>query len=186
MKQTYTPTVTIDMYILIQCSIFLLFRSSHDCWICYFTRTTRQRIRNPVRSNPASHANINLFSRHPTMPSSRTQVIRRCLSLESLSSSCSNEWACQRDMFPMDLIVDNSEDIRATKVLNRVRRGVVVLPYFNASLGSLYMRRRKGIAQRMKSRLMNLTPGARQENSRMVVEPDWRLDCILCISISSL
>ena len=86
----------------------------------------------------------------------------------------------------MDLIIGDSGDIKATKVLNRVKRGAVVLLYFNVSFESLYVRRIKGIAQRMKSRLMNLTPGARQENSRMVVEPDWRLDCILFISFSRL
>ena len=92
-----------------------------------------------------SHANINFLLRHPAMPSSWTQVVRRCLSFESLSSSSSNEWACRQDMFPMDLIVDDSEDIRATKVLNWVRRGAVVLPYFSASFESLYVRRRKGM-----------------------------------------
>ena len=84
----------------------------------------------------------------------------------------------------MDLIVGDSEDRRVTKVLNRVKRGAVVLLCFGASFESLYVRRKKGIAQRMKSRLINLTAGARQENSRMVVEPDWRLDCILFISFS--
>lgn len=165
------------------------FRSRHFCILKnnYFTITTRQRVRNPVRSNPASHANINFFSRHPAMLSSCTQVIRRCLSFESLSSSCSNESACQQDMFPMDLIVDNSaEDIRVTRVSNRVRRGLVVLPYLSSPSESLYVRRRKGIAQRIKSRPMNLTPGARQENSRMIVEPGRRLDCILFISFLSL
>jgi hypothetical protein len=83
----------------------------------------------------------------------------------------------------MDLIDDGSEDRRATKVLNRVKRGAVVLLCFGASFESLYVRRRKGIAQRMKSRLINLTAGARQENSRMV-EPDWRLACTLFISFS--
>lgn len=81
------------------------------------------------------------------------------------------------------LIVDDSEERRATKVLNRVKRGVVVLVCFDVSLESLYVRRKKGIAQRMKSRLINLTAGARQENSRMV-EPDGRLHCILFISFS--
>ena len=87
----------------------------------------------------------------------------------------------------MDLIIDDPEDRRATKVLNRVSKGAVVLLYFGVSFESLYVRRRKGIAQRMKSRPMNLTPGARQENSRMIVEPDWSLvDCILFISFSSI
>ena len=81
------------------------------------------------------------------------------------------------------LIVDDSEDRRATKVWNRVKRGAVDLLYFGASFESLYGRRRKGKAHRMKSRLINLTAGARQENSRMV-EPDGRLDRILLISFS--
>jgi hypothetical protein len=81
------------------------------------------------------------------------------------------------------LIVDDSEDRRATKVLNRVKRGEVVLLFFGDSFESLYLRGRKGMAQRMKSRLINLTAGARQENSRMVA-PDERLDCILFISFS--
>ena len=84
----------------------------------------------------------------------------------------------------MDLIVDDSEDRRAMKVLNRVKRGAVVLLCFGASSESLYVRRIKGIAQRMNSRLINLTAGARQENSRMMVEPDGTLDCILLISFS--
>lgn len=86
----------------------------------------------------------------------------------------------------MDLIFDDSEDRRATKVLNRVKRGEVVLLCFGASFKfePLYVRRRKGIEQRMKSRLINLTAGARQENSRMMVEPNERLDCILIISFS--
>ena len=75
-------------------------------------------------------------------------------------------------MSTIDLIVDDSEDRRATKVMNRVKRGAVVLLCFGASFKSLYVRRRKGIAQRMKSRLINVTDGGRQENSRMMVEPD--------------
>ena len=81
------------------------------------------------------------------------------------------------------LIVDDSEERRATKVLKRVKRGAGVLLYFEASFESLYVRRRKGIAQRMKSRLINLIAGSRQENSSMV-EPDGRLDRILFTSFS--
>ena len=75
MKQHTYQLVTIDMYILIQCSV-LLFFSGLDIIVGYvlksnyFTRTTCQRVRNPARNNPASHASINFFSRHPTMLSS--------------------------------------------------------------------------------------------------------------------
>ena len=81
------------------------------------------------------------------------------------------------------LVVDDSEDRRATKVLNRVKRGEVVLLCFDASFESLCLRGRKGMAQKMKSRLIYLTAGARQENSRMVA-PDGRLDFISFISFS--
>ena len=87
-------------------------------------------------------------------------------------------------MSTIDLIFDDSEDRRATKVLNRVKRGAVVLLCFGESFESLYVRRRKGIAQRMKLRLINLTAGARQENSKMMVEPNGRQDCISFISFS--
>ena len=89
-------------------------------------------------------------------------------------------------MSTIDLIptFDDSEDKSATKALSRVIRGVVVLLCLGASFESWCVRRRKGIAQRTKSWLINLTAGARQENSRMKVEPDGRLHCTLLISFS--